>query len=337
MPNPYLAVVVTTRNDDHGGNLHHRTQIFINGFIEQCRRHEVNAELIVVEWNPPADRPRLKDAFSWPVDDGRCQVRIIEVPNEIHSRLQYSEQLPLFQMIAKNVGIRRAYAPFVLATNIDILFSDELMQYFSQQKLESGHMYRMDRYDAPSEVPHEASIEEQLAYCKENYIRIEARNGTWSRHTGKYSIIYGKEYYEMFYTGSALVRLPLFTNACGDFTLLSKEDWFSLRGYYEAEMYSFHLDSVFCFAAVHAGIKEIVLEDPMRIYHIEHTSGWTPEGDKKLTNMLKSKGIPKMSNDEFNNLALEMRQRNQPIIHNDENWGYPNDKLHEDVIGEYLL
>ena len=42
---------------------------------------------------------------------------------------------------------------FVLATNIDILFSDELAEYLAARRLERGRMYRIDRHDAMSDVP----------------------------------------------------------------------------------------------------------------------------------------------------------------------------------------
>ena len=68
--------------------------------------------------NPPADKPPLVEALQWPADLGPCVVRVITVPHEIHARMAHSDALPLFQMIAKNVGIRRARGKFVLATNI---------------------------------------------------------------------------------------------------------------------------------------------------------------------------------------------------------------------------
>ena len=63
---PYSSIVATARNDDHGGNLLHRMQIFVSGPLEQSRRRQLKAELIVVEWNPPPDRPRLAGALAWP-------------------------------------------------------------------------------------------------------------------------------------------------------------------------------------------------------------------------------------------------------------------------------
>jgi hypothetical protein len=172
---PYLSVVACSRNDDHGGNLLHRMQLFVTGLIEQCRRHQFNAELILVEWNPPGDKPKLIEALSYPVENGRCDVRIIEVPPEIHGRFKHSDRLPLFQMIAKNVGIRRARAPFVLATNIDILFSDEIMKFLGSKTLSRRRMYRVDRYDVQPNVPADASIEQQLEFCRNHIIRINRR------------------------------------------------------------------------------------------------------------------------------------------------------------------
>src|SRR6516162_4361615 len=121
---PHLSVVAVSRNDDHGGDLRGRMQHFVNGFIAQCRKHQLNAELLLVEWNPPPEQPPLEAALEWPADFGPAIVRIVSVPPRFHASLPNSDALPLFQMIGKNVGIRRAHGRYVLATNMDILFDD---------------------------------------------------------------------------------------------------------------------------------------------------------------------------------------------------------------------
>jgi hypothetical protein len=177
---PYISLVVTARNDNHGGNLLGRMQAFINSWMGQARQHHIPSEMIIVEWNPPKDRVRLSEALHWPEQWGQCQVRFIEVPPEIHRRFAHAEALPLYQMIAKNVGIRRARAPFVLVTNIDILFSSELARFLGERRLQSGRMYRMDRHDVMSQVPVDAPVEEQLDYCRTHLIRINVREGTYN-------------------------------------------------------------------------------------------------------------------------------------------------------------
>lgn len=153
-------------------------QAFVDGLIGQAKRHDLALELVLVEWNPPADRPRLAEALRWPTDFGPVSVRILEVPARIHARYRYASVLPLYQMIAKNVGIRRARGEFVLATNVDILFSDELFGWFAARCLEPDRMYRVDRLDVMAEVPMEASVEERLAWCRSHLLRRHTRAGT---------------------------------------------------------------------------------------------------------------------------------------------------------------
>lgn len=176
---PYISVVVAARNDDYGGNLLMRMQVFMDAWISLAKRHNLASELIIVEWNPPADRDRLVTALRWPGDTEPCQVRIIEVPPEVHRRYQYAADLPLYPLIAKNAGIRRARGEFVLATNIDIVFSDELVQFLASRRLESGRMYRIDRHDVMSDIPVHRALDEQLTYCRKHVIQVLTREGVY--------------------------------------------------------------------------------------------------------------------------------------------------------------
>ncbi|MEX2287786.1 MAG: hypothetical protein WD648_11900 [Planctomycetaceae bacterium] len=178
---PYLSVVATARNDNHGGNLIQRMQLFVSGLIEQCNRHGVETELILVEWNPPPDKPRLAEVLNWPASCGKCTVRIIEVPPEVHHRLNHADRLPLFQMIGKNVGIRRARGEFVLATNIDILFSDAVFEFLKSGQMKPGFIYRTNRFDVPAEVPHDKCLDEQLRYCRQRVMRRHFFEGSYDR------------------------------------------------------------------------------------------------------------------------------------------------------------
>src|ERR1035437_3562466 len=83
---PYISVVVAARNDNHGGNMIGRMQAFIDSWISQAKQHNLSSEIVIVEWNPPADRARLMDDLRWPLDMGPCEVRFIEVPREVHDR-----------------------------------------------------------------------------------------------------------------------------------------------------------------------------------------------------------------------------------------------------------
>ncbi len=502
----HLSIVVTARNDDHGVNLLVRMQTFVNALLAQCQRHQLPAELIIVEWNPPGDRPPLAEALRWPAQLDYCDVRIIQVPPELHRRYRHWQALPLYQMIAKNVGIRRARGAFILATNIDILFSDELIRFIAERRLERGKMYRIDRYDIMSDVPVDGSVEERLAYCRSHLIRVNAREGSFrigwdglrslqaeesprplqpndiatpdsginlqsgwyerEEEAGKpfrwvndnaeiliqargeeagllvldlepgpgvklspFSLEIrdeaGERIARVRVKSRSIVRAPLalsktlpvrlwlhvdgggvriasdlrtlnfrvfgcrletgvnrladsatvtavgswgawgarrlrwmrerllqillpnhlrseepaavegpaavhlHTNACGDFTLLAREHWFDLRGYPELDLFSMNIDSLFCWAAHHGGAREEILEAPMRIYHIDHGSGWTPEDKDKLYQRTTSKGVPWLNFGDCIAWARDMNRFNTPMIFNHDDWGIAAEELRE--------
>jgi hypothetical protein len=339
---PELSIVVTARNDNHGGNFLRRMQIFVNGLLAQFHRYQLRTELILVEWNPPPDQPRFAQALKWPDKIDPCVIRIIEVSPELHRRFKYSDRLPLFQMIGKNVGIRRARGRFILATNSDILFSNEMVRFLASGRLRSRRMYRVDRYDVPSEVPESISIDEQLTYCCQNIIRINSKDGTRVLKKGDSTVqSLSKRPISLHQRVQRWIRgeePKLHTNACGDFTLMAREHWLAVRGYAEFEMYSFKIDGLLCYAAHYIGARQTILKDPIRIYHIEHSigSGWTPGlGGELLFKRLSAAGIPRVNWEQYVTWITQMIKTRQPIIFNEnENWGLANESLPEVIIAE---
>ncbi len=376
---PYLSVVVATRNDNHGGNLLQRMQVFVTGLLEQARRFDLPGELIVIEWNPPAGQSALSQALSWRSASEHFIVRIVQVPREIHCRYAYAAQLPLFQMIAKNVGIRRARGAFVLATSVDLLFSDALMECLASRSLERRRLYRTNRYDVPAEIPWQAPIEEQFRYCGSHVIRVFLRNGTFAldnfRPPGSLLLWLGSSpkipagLSHFFWrqsdngaptrtdsghspqpaklqrwsaqlasaVGKILTRPSrpkLHVNACGDFTLMAREDWFELGGYPELELFSLHLDTLLCMMAYYGGIREHVFNDPMCIYHLEHRSSWTNDYQTNLELMqqLDLRQVPVLAPQVLNAYLQQMAQQQSPIRFNAPNWGLADENLIETII-----
>jgi hypothetical protein len=93
---------------------------------------QFDGEIIVVEWNPPKNPPRLVDTIRWPTWTHGI-IRLIEVPEQIHQELPNAEKMPLFEYLGKNVGIRRARGDYILATNPDIVFSRALLEFIAGQ------------------------------------------------------------------------------------------------------------------------------------------------------------------------------------------------------------
>ena len=174
---PYLSIVATSRNDNHGGDLTPRMQKFLDGIFHFSAKYQLPTEVLLVEWNPPSDRPPLNEILAAPSDHSHCSLRYVTVPGEIHDGYRYAEQYPLYQMIAKNVGIRRARGAFVLSTNVDILLSDELWAELARRELKRGVMYRVDRNDVDRRIIDVTNIREVMEACPKEVNPTEGIQG----------------------------------------------------------------------------------------------------------------------------------------------------------------
>jgi hypothetical protein len=115
----------------------------------------------------------------------------------------------------------------------------------------------------------------------------------------------------------------LHTDACGDFTLMAREHWFHVRGFTEPNGFSLHLDSFLCYAAHHAGVREQILPEPMRIYHVNHRAGYvrTQKEEGTFHARTSGQGIETVSYSDLVLLIAEMRSLHAPVILNRGDWG----------------
>ena len=348
-----LSVIAGSRNDGHGRNLIERTQVFIDGLAHQADLFERDVELVLVEWNPPADHPGLADVLSAP-SNRRFEVRIITVPPEVHRRVPYSANQPFFQMLAKNVGIRRAEGENVLATNIDILLSNELFLATSGH-LEDRTLYRADRVDVPFEP---GQSMDPATIRKGQPVRINRKDGIHYPGEGRtYPHIRGWRdlgrliasnpvsfFWRLFTTSPnsgrpswrryrlsvlKVLRLPLLhTNACGDFTLMTAKSWAELGAYPEWPFYSWNLDSLLLYQASAAGFGFVDFADPA--FHMEHAAGWSPEAHLALFERLDEQGIPVLTDAALAEVAhtlTSQRGKTRWRINAFGGWGFPAEAL----------
>lgn len=335
---PYVSLVVTSRNDNHGGDLSLRMRVFMRGLIHQCDKHKLPAELVFVDWNPPSDKPLLKEFLPKPGADGYLSIKYVIVPEETHRKYAFSERLPLFQMIAKNVGIRRARAPFILCTNIDLLFSDELMSFLAKQQLKEGHYYRANRCDIPKNIDENKSIEELLVWSKNNIQKRLGKSGIYPNFSDTSSVLFKHKFFTpIFIALSRFKKLitstvrekvnAMDTDACGDFTLMHKNDWLKIQGYPELEVYSLHIDSMGLFAANALDIKQEILPKDHCTYHISHDNGWEFKDEKDKVLFYTNK--PVLDWWAVYLLGLKILKEKKTFDFNDEHWGLVNIELKE--------
>ncbi len=337
---PYISFVVTSRNDNHGDNPLLRTQSFINSLSYQSQKNQLPIEIIFVEWNPPQGKPLLKDDLKYPQNE-YLTIRYIIVPSEIHNQYHHSNTIPLFQMTAKNVGIRRAKADFICCTNIDLLFSDELFEDLNKRNLKKGNFYRCNRCDIPSSVISLKSPQEQLQFGKKNII---TRHGFDDFRIG---MIGAPDWLNKYNTVVMLVQ-PFVSflrkkvdefgykmskidyNACGDFTLMHKEDWSKIEGYPELDLYSIHIDSMALNAAIALKIQQIIFPPKACTYHIDHKDGWS-----SMTAIETMKFVSKRPGIDWSVMFEAGKQIIKEEITygiNSESWGFANEKFKEYIF-----
>lgn len=276
MNNPYLSIVLAVRNDNHGGDFIKRFQNCLNSLFYLNGKYPVDIEIIVVEWNTPDYKPSIAKYTDLRLKPSSTTLKFISVPSSVHKRYKYSDRLPLYQMIAKNVGIKRAKGEFILCTNADIIFSEELFNFLSQKNLSKNKIYRAIRIDIDNKIDF-TNYDELLYFAKNNIIRINKKI-TIRPDKSFDSYLYDNIcLYNFLKNRGEYSRDGLFVNACGDFQLIHRDGWALLSGYPEFDRYSFHIDSIFEYQAVLSGFEEIILPDEYCIYHIEHSSGYTPE------------------------------------------------------------
>ncbi len=336
----YLSIVATTRNDNHGGDLLKRTCAFINSVYVQAKKFNFPVELIIVEWNPPGDKPLLKEDLPSPPEDVPVRLRIVVVPNSIHETYRFSDSIPLYQMIAKNVGIRRADGKFILCTNIDILFSDMSFELLSEKALEKGKFYRANRCDVPKEVMDIGSYQQQLAFAEKNILRRMGNTPGHEAISGP-PIMFKSPMVASFLNWAALMLWKILKKgefphitidfmACGDFTLMSKEDWMRIDGYVELDMYSIHIDSMGLWSACALGMEQVIFPYKACVYHIDHEDGWESEDLIKTIRFLSNK--PSLDYSIVHRAGMKMVAEGKNWGLNEPDWGWAKEDFDEYVF-----
>jgi hypothetical protein len=347
----HLSVVMVGRNDDYGGNLLHRLQSSLDAFVTLFERHELNAEIVLVDWNPPDEEELLADALRIPEGRSTTTVRHLTVPSDIHARFSNSDTIPLFEYVGKNAGVRRADGDYVLCTNVDIVPSDELVAYFADGNLERGKYYRTHRYDTESLPPRTDDVDALLSFCAESATtRTSVRNGfvptevgsqlrnrvtdavskatdlsklTDTERVGQYlrdtavtlsDTVTGQS---TVATDDSTSESELYTLASGDFLLMARNYWTQIRGYPEVDTNT-HVDSYGVCLAAAAGLQQVTLRGEKRVYHQYHDVGLAgrPRSDFETALETRRQILDAEGVNEFN----------------DDDWGLAGDRLPERVF-----
>lgn len=135
-PRPRVSAVVVARNDGYFPDYAAR----IHATVE-WNHARLADEVILVEWNPPPDRPLFATGLAAEFPFLKAYV----VAPALHQAYAPPPHLVILDYMAKNVGIRRATGDYICASNIDIFF--EPRAAFIRFMLDPAFVFRTSRVD----------------------------------------------------------------------------------------------------------------------------------------------------------------------------------------------
>jgi len=287
------AVITFSRND--GYKEKERFAIHLNTLLETF--DEVN----YVDWNSPTH------SLLWDIKDNlqlKDNLKHFVITPEIALYLTNNnpDVQKCCEVLARNIGIRRATGDYVVSTNIDIIHPkrEDIESIISDS--DNNTMITLSRREVTWDIIKEFHGGE-LKYNEwdklRDYIYINSEERKHEEKTvssDDYSII----------------------NCCGDFQLAPKHVWDNIRGFEEELIYPLFADTnVQKKSVMHGHGLKAIYNPPM--FHINHGSkGWGGGGI--------ADGINKKSNDQYRAVVY------QQLTENLDSWGFGETEIEFEII-----
>src|SRR5579872_7097723 len=122
---PYVSFVTYGRNDAYTPSYVHRVNRAMACLARQLEHATIDAEIIIVDWNPPPDRAYLSAVLDLPSSLRHVSIRSVVVSPEHHQAFAGAAERGIHAGEAANVGIRRARGRFVTPKASDTFFSPQ--------------------------------------------------------------------------------------------------------------------------------------------------------------------------------------------------------------------
>lgn len=281
-----LSAIIVSRNDNYGGNLLERATYSISSAINTYD------EVIYVDWNSPT-HSLLYDIQ--PNINFKGNLKHIIITPEIASILTNndSDAQKCCEVLARNIGLRRATGEWLISTNIDIIHPKRNdLDFHINQDMDNYTFYTISRREVEKEE-------------HKNYFYSNLENKlSWKLFRDK--LLFKSE--PRFFKEKTVENDDYsIINCCGDFQIASKSIWYEIRGFEEDLIYSLYADTNVQKKAVMHGFNLKALYEPA-LFHINHGKG----GGGFLD------GINKKTNDPIRAII------NQNKTLNSKDWGFSN-------------
>lgn len=236
---PYLSIVIYFRNDNYTPNAIKKFNLSLKILIRQLDSIKLHSEIIIVDWNSPDPNKPLINEISIKNNSQNVTLYVYEIERSMHLRYKGHEKRNLVGEVAFNVGLRRSRGKFVVGKVGDTFYSKKLIEFLNKKKLREDNVYRADRVDVGIDFPPPLDWEKNF----NDYILIRKSSPKNSIHV----------------------------KACGDFLLMSRNKWFTIRGLPENKyVIQNGADGEALYAAIGSGAKQVYLKGKKCVYKISH-------------------------------------------------------------------
>jgi hypothetical protein len=239
-----LEIIITGRHDNFGGeDFHERWCAVADHNHRLLNAFGVEHRFTLVEWNPVEGEALLADLIQ---DRLPWWHHCLIVDPEWHQALSTNPKLQFMEFFAKNAGVRRSTADVILTTNSDVFLSTEVVKTIAaKSSFDDRVVYRAPRIDIDRGVDWRTPSEKTFAKLS-NQLRTHD------------------------------LQPPYYSNAAGDFLMLTKNAWMTLGAFNERVRYAkIHKDGQFC---INAWLEGFTFESLGPIYHIDHDGSYTNAG-----------------------------------------------------------
>jgi hypothetical protein len=287
-----ISAVIVSRNDNYGGHLNERATYCFNSAINTYD------EVIYVDWNSPT-HSLLYDIKNNIQFKGNFKHIVIssEIASILTNHDPYAQKC--CEVLARNIGLRRATGDWLISTNIDIIHPkrDELEKTLNQ--IDQNSFYTISRRHTDWTQIKEFHNGE-MKFNEWETLREYLISNSEERHF-KETTVSGDNY--------------SIINCCGDFQIAPRHIWESIRGMEEDLIYSLYADTNVQKKAVIHGFGLKALYTPA-LFHIEHGRG----GGGFLD------GINKKTNDPYRSITAQEKTLNS------DTWGFSETDIEYEIF-----
>jgi hypothetical protein len=287
-----ISAIVIARNDNYGGNLAERSTYCLNTAINTYD------EVIYIDWNSENHSLLydIKDNLQF-----KGNLKHIVISPKIASILTNNDPnaQKCCEVLARNIGIKRATGDWVLSSNIDIIHPSREDLEKTLNELDPNTFYTISRRHVTLDIIKEFHGGE----C--DYKSWESLRNHLNETIGE------RIYTEKIVKGDDYSMI----NCCGDYQIAKRHIWETIKGFEEELIYCLYTDTnVQKKAAIHGFGLKAIYNPPL--FHVDHGPG----GGGFM------KGINKVTNDPYRAVTYQEKTENT------ESWGFGDTEIEFEIF-----